>query len=131
MSPRWAAIGWRCLRRSTWFKDGSGGRVAKVSQILGEQLFPERRLLLQSSSGVHHVALPGWLQAMLLAASLATIGAVAYLCVRFMHLHEALDIRVEGTTPAVTPTVAQPQPPRLAVAPAATTPASTTPPAQP
>jgi murein DD-endopeptidase MepM/ murein hydrolase activator NlpD len=105
--------------------------VAKVSQILGEQLFPERRLLLQSSSGVHHVALPGWLQAMLLAASLATIGAVAYLCVGFMHLRDTLDSRVADTTPAVTPTVAQTQPPRLAVAPAATTPASTNPPGQP
>src|ERR1700748_2950659 len=131
MSPRWAAIGWRCLRRSTWFKDGSGGRVAKVSQILGEQLFPERRLLLQSSSGVHHVALPGWLQAMLLAASRATIGAVALLCVGFMHLRDTLDSRAADTTLPVTPTVAQTQAPHLAVTPTATTAASTTPPAQP
>jgi murein DD-endopeptidase MepM/ murein hydrolase activator NlpD len=111
---------WRCLWRSTLFRDGSGGRVAKVSQILGEQLFPERRLLLQSSAGVHHVVLPGWLQAMLLAASLATIGAVAYLCVGFMHLRDTLDSRVVDaapTAPAISqPAVSQPQ---VASAPAA------------
>jgi len=105
--------------------------VAKVSQILGEQLFPERRLLLQSSSGVHHVALPGWLQAMLLAASLATIGAVAYLCVGFVHLRDTLDSRTADTTPPTLPTLAQTQAPKLAVEPTATTSASTTPPANP
>src|ERR1700732_4397855 len=96
---------WRCLWRSTWFRDGSGGRVAKVSQIFGEQLFPERRLLLQSSAGVHYVALPGWLQAILLGASLATIGAVAYLCVGFMHLRDTLDNRAEAVPAA--PSVSQ------------------------
>jgi murein DD-endopeptidase MepM/ murein hydrolase activator NlpD len=103
--------------------------VAKVSQILGEQIFPERRLLLQSSSGVRHVALPGWLQAMLLAASLATVGAVAYLCVGFMHLRETLDSRAADTTTPVTPTITQTQGPHLAVVPTATTPASSAPPA--
>jgi murein DD-endopeptidase MepM/ murein hydrolase activator NlpD len=103
--------------------------VAKVSQILGEQLFPERQLLLQSTSGVRHVTLPGWLQAMLLAASLATVGAVAYLGVGFMHLRDALDNRVADTAQPVTPTVAQSQPPHLAAVPTATTP-SDTPPAQ-
>jgi murein DD-endopeptidase MepM/ murein hydrolase activator NlpD len=118
---------WRCLRSSTWFRDGSGGRVAKVSQIIGEQLFPERRLLLQSTSGVHHLALPGWLQAMLLAASLATIGAVAYLCVGYMHLRDTLDSRAADATPAVTPAGAQTQPPRLAAVPASTTPSDSPP----
>lgn len=101
---------------STWFRDGSGGRVAKVSQILGEQLFPERRLLLQSSAGVHHVALPGWLQAMLLTASLATVGAVAYLGVGFVHLRDDVDNRLADATSvapaqqsAPTPTVVAPQ----------------------
>lgn len=86
--------------------------MAKVSQILGEQLFPERRLLLQSSAGVRHVALPGWLQAMLLAASLSTVGAVAYLGVGFMHLRESLDSRsVESESvspPPVETATAQP-----------------------
>lgn len=80
---------------------------------------------------MHHVALPGWLQAMLLAASLATIGAVAYLCVGFMHLRDTLDSRTADTTLPVTPTIAQNQSPHLAVTPTATTPASTTPPVQP
>jgi murein DD-endopeptidase MepM/ murein hydrolase activator NlpD len=88
--------------------------VAKVSQILGEQLFPERRLLLQSSAGVRHVALPGWLQAMLLATSLATVGAVAYLGVGFMHLRESLDNHVADSAPVAPPAVqaaaAQPNP---------------------
>jgi murein DD-endopeptidase MepM/ murein hydrolase activator NlpD len=101
--------------------------VAKVSQILGEQLFPERQLLLQSTSGVRHVALPGWLQAMLLAASLATVGAVAYLCVGFMHLRDTLDNRAADATPAVMPTFAQTQAPSLAATPTATTPSDTPP----
>jgi murein DD-endopeptidase MepM/ murein hydrolase activator NlpD len=103
--------------------------VAKVSQILGEQIFPERRLLLQSASGVRHVALPGWLQAMLLAASLATVGGVAYLGVGLVHLRDTNDDRAADTTQPVTPTLAQTQAPHLAVVPAATTPASSTPPA--
>jgi murein DD-endopeptidase MepM/ murein hydrolase activator NlpD len=102
--------------------------VAKVSQILGEQLFPERQLLLQSTAGVRHVALPGWLQAMLLAASVATVGAIAYLCVGFVHLRDTLDSRVAEATPSVTPTIAQEQAPHLAAVATATT-SSDTPPA--
>lgn len=75
--------------------------MAKVSQIIGEQLFPERRLLLQSSAGVHHVALPGWLQAMLLTASLATVGAVAYLGVGFVHLRDDVDSRLADAASVV------------------------------
>ncbi|HEX4194223.1 MAG TPA: peptidoglycan DD-metalloendopeptidase family protein [Stellaceae bacterium] len=101
--------------------------MAKVSQILGEQLFPERQLLLQSRTGVRHVTLPGWLQAMLLAASLATVGAVAYLCVGFVHLRDRMDSRVAETTPSVTPTVTQEQVPHLAAMPTATTPSDTPP----
>jgi murein DD-endopeptidase MepM/ murein hydrolase activator NlpD len=93
--------------------------VAKVSQILGEQLFPERRLLLQSSAGVHHLALPGWLQAMLLAASLATIGAVAYLCVGFMHLRDTLDSRGEAGPAAPSLSQLPAAAPQIATAPAA------------
>ena len=129
MSPIWAAIGGSACGSSTWFRDGSGGRVAKVSRILGEKLFPERRLLLQSNSGVRHVALPGWLQATLLAASLATIGAVAYLCVGYTHLRDTLDGRSADATSPVTPTFAQPQQPQLAASPAGTTSASTARPA--
>jgi murein DD-endopeptidase MepM/ murein hydrolase activator NlpD len=75
---------------------------------------------LQSNSGVRHVALPGWLQATLLTASLATIGAVAYLCVGYMHLRATLDSRSADATPPITPTFVQPQAPQLAAAPAST-----------
>jgi len=102
-------------------EDGSGGRVAKLSRILGEKVFPERRLLLQSNSGVRHVALPGWLQAMLLAASLGTIGALAYLCVGFIHSRDTFGSRTADLPPPVTPIPAKPQPPLLAAASAATT----------
>lgn len=94
--------------------------MAKVSQIIGEQLFPERRLLLQSSAGVHHVALPGWLQAMLLGASLATIGAVAYLGVGFVHLRDDVDSRLADATPAAAVQQRAPAAPAASSAPAAT-----------
>ena len=100
--------------------------MAKVSRLLGEKLFPERRLLLQSTSGVRHLALPGWVQAMLLATSLATIGAVAYLCAGFIHLRDTIDRRSADVTLPAAPTVTQPQPPSFAAALAATTPASNT-----
>lgn len=95
-------------------EDGSGGRVAILSRLLGEKLFPERRLLLQSNSSVRHVALPGWLQAMLLAASLGTIGAVAYLGVGFIHLRDTLEGRSANVTLPVPSNPAQMQPSRLA-----------------
>lgn len=65
-------------------------------------------MLLQSSSGVHHLPLPGWLQATVLAGSLATIGAVAYLCVGFIHLRDARESRTaEGSaSPSLTSTPA-------------------------
>ena len=94
--------------------------MAKLSRILGEKVFPERRLLLQSNSGVRHVALPGWLQAMLLAASFGTIGAVAYLCVGFIHSRDTFGSRTADLPPPVTPIPAKPQPPLLAAASAAT-----------
>ena len=112
-SPSWAAIGGGAGRSGAWLRDGSGGRVAKVSQIFGEQLFPERRLLLQSSTGVRHVSLSGWLQAMLLGVSLATIGAVAYLCVGFMHLRDTLNSRSGDASMVVS---VPPQPAAQAVA---------------
>ena len=52
---------------------------------------------------MRHVALPGWLQAMLLAASLATIGAVAYLGVGFVHLRESFDSRSTEAAPVAPP----------------------------
>jgi murein DD-endopeptidase MepM/ murein hydrolase activator NlpD len=61
---------------------------------------------------------------MLLAASLGTIGAVAYLCVGFIHLRGALDSRVAEATPSVIPAE---QAPHLAAAPAAITPSDTPP----
>lgn len=42
---------------------------------------------------MRHVALPGWLQAGLLAASLGAIGAIAYLGVGFIHLRDTLEGR--------------------------------------
>jgi len=75
------------------------------------------------------MALPGWLQAMLLAASMATIGAVAYLCVGFMHLRETLDSRVAvRANQPVVPSLPQAEAPRLAAAPNDTTPAANSPP---
>ncbi len=68
--------------------------MAKVSRIIGEQIFPERQLLLQSSGGVRHLSLPGWLQAMVLAACLISVGGIAYLAVGFARLHEVIDSRV-------------------------------------
>jgi murein DD-endopeptidase MepM/ murein hydrolase activator NlpD len=72
-------------------------------------------LLLQSSAGVHHLALPGWLQAMLLGASLATAGAIAYLCVGFVHLRDTLDSRAADTI-SVAPAVVQVNAPASAAA---------------
>ena len=93
--------------------------MATLSRLLGEKLFPERRLLLQSNSGVRHVALPGWLQAMLLAASLGTIGAVAYLSVGFIHLRDTLEGRSANVTLPASFKPTQAQPSRLAEMPSA------------
>jgi len=70
--------------------------VASVSRIFGEKLFPERQLLLKSSGGVRHIALPGWLQATVLAACLASVGGVAFLAVEFTRLHTAVDHQIEA-----------------------------------
>jgi murein DD-endopeptidase MepM/ murein hydrolase activator NlpD len=64
---------------------------------------------------------------MLLAASLATIGAVAYICVGYMHLRDTLDGRSADATSPVTPTFVQPRLPQLAAVPPVTSPAFTTP----
>jgi murein DD-endopeptidase MepM/ murein hydrolase activator NlpD len=64
---------------------------------------------------------------MVLAASLATTGAVAYLCVGFIHLRDAMDSRTADVTPPVSPTAAQNQPPQLAAVATATTPSDTPP----
>jgi murein DD-endopeptidase MepM/ murein hydrolase activator NlpD len=69
--------------------------VVRVSRIFGEQLFPERQLLLKSSGGVHHIALPGWLQAMVLVACLVSVGGIAYLATGFARLHEVVDQRID------------------------------------
>jgi murein DD-endopeptidase MepM/ murein hydrolase activator NlpD len=63
--------------------------VVRVSYILGERLFPERQLLLKSSNGVRHVALPGWLQATTLAACVLSLGAGAYLAMNVARHHDA------------------------------------------
>jgi murein DD-endopeptidase MepM/ murein hydrolase activator NlpD len=70
------------------------------------------------------MVLPGWLQATLLATSFATIGAVTYLGVSFVHLRNTLDRHAANATPPVTPTVAPTQPPSLTVPTAEATPPS-------
>jgi murein DD-endopeptidase MepM/ murein hydrolase activator NlpD len=69
--------------------------VVRVSRIFGEQLFPERQLLLKSSGGVRHIALPSWLQAMVLVACLVSVGGIAYLALGFARLHEVVDQRID------------------------------------
>lgn len=69
--------------------------MVNVSRIFGEQLFPERQLLLKSSGGVRHIALPGWLQAMVLMACLISVGGIGYLALGFARLHEAVDQRID------------------------------------
>lgn len=69
--------------------------MVNVSRIFGEQLFPERQLLLKSSGGVRHIALPGWLQAAVLMACLISVGGIAYLAFGFARLHEAVDQRID------------------------------------
>jgi murein DD-endopeptidase MepM/ murein hydrolase activator NlpD len=82
---------------------------------------------LQSASGVRHLALPGWVQATLLAASLAMIGAVAYVCTGLIHLRDTVDRRAADVTlPGGSP-FEQGQPSSLAAAPAVTMPGSNTP----
>ncbi len=69
--------------------------MVNVSRIFGEQLFPERQLLLKSSGGVRHIALPGWLQAMVLTACLVSVGGIGYLAWGFARLHDAVDQRID------------------------------------
>lgn len=69
--------------------------MVKVLRIFGEQIFPERQLLLKSSNGIRHIALPGWLQAAVIVACLTSVGGIAYLAVGFERLHEALDQRID------------------------------------
>lgn len=70
--------------------------MASVLRIFGEQLFPERQLLLKSSGGVRHIALPGWLQATVLAACIASVGGVAFLAIGFARLHATIDHQIEA-----------------------------------
>jgi murein DD-endopeptidase MepM/ murein hydrolase activator NlpD len=70
--------------------------VASVSRIFGERLFPERQLLLKSSGGVRHIALPGWLQATVLAACIASVGGVVFLTIGFARLHATVDHQIEA-----------------------------------
>lgn len=69
--------------------------MVNVSRIFGELLFPERQLLLKSSGGVRHIALPGWFQAMVLAACVVSVGGIGYLAVDFARLHDVVDQRLE------------------------------------
>lgn len=70
--------------------------MASVLRIFGEQLFPERQLLLKSSGGVRHIALPGWLQAAVLAACIASVGGVVFLAIGFARLHATVDHQIEA-----------------------------------
>ena len=64
------------------------------------------------------MALPGWLQATLLAVSLGTIVGVAYLGVGFIHLHDARDGRSADVTLPAASVSAQGQSLRLVATPA-------------
>ena len=64
--------------------------MASVLRTFGERLFPERQLLIKSSGGVRHLAVPGWLQAMVLVIFLGSLGSAVYLATGFAHLHQML-----------------------------------------
>ena len=68
-----------------------GGLVAAGLREIREKLFPERQVLLRSSRSVRSLALPGWLQAMIVAACLTTFGGVTYLTVGYFALQRSLD----------------------------------------
>ena len=44
---------------------------------------------------MRHIALPGWLQAMVLVACLVSVGGIAYLAMGFARLHEVVDQRID------------------------------------
>lgn len=44
---------------------------------------------------MRHIALPSWLQAMVLVACLVSVGGIAYLAVGFARLHEVVDQRID------------------------------------
>ena len=78
--------------------------MVSVLRIFGEQLFPERQLLIKSSGVVRHVALPGWLQATALAVCLASLGSAVYLAAGFAHLHHMPGQQNATAPQAVAPT---------------------------
>ena len=82
---------------------GGGGQLANFSRILGERVFPQRQLLLQSAGRIRHVSLPGWLQAVTLVTCLASAGAVSYLAVGYVHVRHALDDRQAVDAPVKSP----------------------------
>ncbi len=54
-------------------------------------MFPERQLLLKSSSGVRSLRFPGWLQAMVVIACFATLASAGFLSAQYVALHRTLD----------------------------------------
>lgn len=44
---------------------------------------------------MRHIALPGWLQAMVLSACLVSVGGIGYLAIGFARLHEVVDQRID------------------------------------
>jgi murein DD-endopeptidase MepM/ murein hydrolase activator NlpD len=61
-------------------------------------LFPERQLLVRSSERVRSVSFPGWLQAMIIAACIGTVGGVGFLTLEYRDLHRTLDQIASGDT---------------------------------
>ena len=67
-----------------------GGPLVGGLRNLGGRLFPERQILLRSTERVRSVLLPGWLQAMIVVASIGTFGAASYLTVGYFAMHREL-----------------------------------------
>jgi murein DD-endopeptidase MepM/ murein hydrolase activator NlpD len=49
---------------------------------------------------VRHIALPGWLQVMVLIACCVSVGGIAYLAVGFARLHDVVDQRIDDARAA-------------------------------
>jgi murein DD-endopeptidase MepM/ murein hydrolase activator NlpD len=59
-------------------------------------VFPERQLLLRSSSNVRSILFPGWMQAMVVVACVGTLVSAGFLAAQYVALHRTLD-QIAGT----------------------------------
>ncbi len=60
---------------------------------LGKALFPKRQLFLRSAGNARIIAVPGWVQVILLAAWLGSLGGATTLTFAYLHLHKTLHRR--------------------------------------